>query len=39
MTAWKNDYIAQCQRPASGALVLYHIAHFVPDGEAAAKAL
>lgn len=39
MTAWKNDYIAQCQRPASGALVLDHIAHFVPDGEAAAKAL
>lgn len=39
MTAWKNDYIAQTQRPAKGALVLDHIAHFVPDSDAAAKAL
>jgi len=39
MTAWRNDYIAQCQRPESGALVLDHIAHFVPDSEAAARAL
>lgn len=39
MTAWRNDYIAQCQRPAPGTLVLDHIAHFVPDSDAAAKAL
>ncbi len=39
MTAWRNDYIAQCQRPEAGTLVLDHIAHFVPDSDAAAKAL
>lgn len=39
MTAWRNDYIAQCQRPAPGSLVLDHIAHFVPDSDAAAQAL
>lgn len=39
MTAWKNDYIAQCQRPAPGTLVLDHIAHFVADGDAASAAL
>lgn len=39
MTAWRNDYIAQCQRPEAGRLVLDHIAHFVPDSDAAAKAL
>jgi hypothetical protein len=39
MTAWRNDYIAQCQRPGPGTLVLDHIAHFVPDSDAAARAL
>lgn len=39
MTAWRNDYIAQCQRPAPGTLVLDHVAHFVPDSDAAARAL
>lgn len=39
MTAWRNDYIAQCQRPALGTLVLDHIAHFVPDSDAATQAL
>jgi hypothetical protein len=39
MTAWRNDYIAQRQRPAPGTLVLDHIAHFVPDSDAAARAL
>jgi hypothetical protein len=39
MTAWRNDYIAQCQRPAPGTLIVDHVAHFVPDSDAAAKAL
>jgi len=38
MTAWRNDYIAQCQKPGTGTLVLDHIAHFVPDSDAAAQA-
>ena len=39
MSDWKNDHIARAQVPATGALVLDHIAHFVPDADAAAKAL
>jgi hypothetical protein len=39
MTVWQNDYIAQCQRPTAGTLVLDHVAHFVPDSDAAARAL
>lgn len=39
MTDWRNDYIAQCQRPATGTLVLDHVAHFVSDSDAAAQAL
>lgn len=39
MTAWTNDYIARCQRPGLGQLVLDHVAHFVPDGAAAEQAL
>lgn len=39
MTAWRNDHIAQCQRPAPGTLIVDHVAHFVPDSDAAARAL
>ncbi len=39
MTSWTNDYIARCQPPASGTLVLDHVAHFVPDADAAEQAL
>ena len=39
MTEWKNDYIARCQVPAAGTLVLDHVAHFVPDADAAMQAL
>jgi hypothetical protein len=39
MTDWKNDYIARCQVPATGSLVLDHIAHFVPDADEAMRAL
>lgn len=34
-----DDYIARCQTPGSGQLVLDHIAHFVPDHAAATGAL
>lgn len=36
---WANDYIARCQMPPAGGLVLDHVAHFVPDSDAAAQAL
>jgi hypothetical protein len=39
MTNWKNDYIAQAQVPAPGTLVLDHVAHFVPDADAAMAAV
>src|SRR5258708_34030758 len=39
MTDWANEYIARCQVPASGTLVLDHVAHFVPDADEAATAL
>lgn len=39
MTDWKNDYIAGCQVPAAGALVLDHVAHFVPEADEAMLAL
>jgi len=39
MTEWKNDYIARAQVPGAGSLVLDHVAHFVPDADAAATAL
>lgn len=39
MTDWTNDYIARCQVPDAGRLVLDHVAHFVPDHEAATAAL
>ena len=39
MTEWMNDYIARCQVPGAGTLVLDHVAHFVPDAEAAHNAL
>ena len=39
MTDWKNDYIARCQMPGPGQLVLDHVAHFVADAEAAAHGL
>jgi Glyoxalase-like domain len=39
MTSWTNDYIARCQVPAPGTLVLDHVAHFVPEADAAAQAL
>lgn len=34
-----NDYIARCQAPPAGKLVLDHVAHFVPDSDAAVQAL
>lgn len=36
---WTNEYIARCQVPGAGQLVLDHVAHFVPDSAAAAQAL
>jgi Glyoxalase-like domain len=39
MSEWRHDYIARCQVPPAGGLVLDHVAHFVPDPEAAAAAL
>lgn len=39
MTEWTHDYIARCQVPAPGLLVLDHVAHFVPDSDAAVAAL
>jgi hypothetical protein len=39
MTDWKNDYIARCQVPDPGALVLDHVAHFVPEADEATRAL
>ena len=36
---WTNDYIARCQVPPAGELVVDHVAHFVPDREAATRAL
>src|SRR3954468_6524163 len=39
MSEWKNEYIARCQVPEKGTLVLDHVAHFVPDADAAADAL
>lgn len=36
---WMHDYIARCQVPPPGRLVLDHVAHFVPDADAAARAL
>src|SRR5579863_4543411 len=36
---WANDYIARCQVPATGQLVIDHVAHFAPDSNAAAQAL
>jgi hypothetical protein len=39
MTSWTNDYIARLQIPAPGALNLDHLTYFVPDHDAADKAL
>src|SRR3954470_2972595 len=39
MSEWKNGYIARSQVPEKGTLVLDHVAHFVPDADAAADAL
>src|SRR4051812_24678912 len=39
MSDWKNDYIARCQVPAAGTLVLDHVAHFVPGADDAMHAL
>ncbi len=39
MTGWTNDYIARSQRPRPGQLVIDHVAHFVPDSDAATAAL
>jgi hypothetical protein len=39
MTAWKNEYIARCQVPEPGTLLLDHLTYFVPDHAAADAAL
>ncbi len=36
---WANEYIARCQVPPAGQLVVDHVAHFVPDSAAATQAL
>lgn len=36
---WANDHIARCQVPATGQLVVDHVAHFAPDSDAATAAL
>jgi len=36
---WANQYIARCQVPEPGQLVVDHVAHFAPDSAAAVRAL
>ncbi len=37
--AWKNDYIARCQIPEPGTVNIDHLTYFVPDEQAAERAL